>query len=112
MNGRLLTRRMIPALVAALSLGLAAQANAALTISAKSDQLTINDATGDMNVVTFWRGQDESGHQVIYVHQAQGPNDVPQGYPTENFPPPPANPAPMIIDLTNHCTDQGGGTAK
>src|SRR4051794_27561069 len=112
MNGRLLTRRIVPTLVAALSLGLAAQANAALTISARSDQLVIDDATGDMNVVTFWRGQDESDQQVIYVHQAQGPNDIPQGYPSDNFPAPPQNPPPLTIDLTQHCVDAGGGTAK
>src|SRR4051812_6396846 len=105
MNGRLLTRRMISALVAAMSLGLAAQADAALTISARSDALTITDATGDMNVVTFWRGQDEGGQEVIYVHQAQGPNDIPQGYPADNFPKPPSNPPPLIIDFTQKCAD-------
>src|SRR4051794_5915790 len=102
MNGRLLTRRMVPALVAALSLGLASQANA-LEVSSQSDQLTITDTTGDMNVVTFWRGQDEGGHQVIFVHQATGPNDLPQDYP-DFMPPPPSN-APLVPDVLNHCAN-------
>jgi Ca2+-binding RTX toxin-like protein len=100
---------MIPTLVAALSLGLAGQASA-LEVTAANNELKITDTTGDMNVLWFYRGQDENNHQVIYVHQSTGPTDLPPGTYPDNFPPPQA--APLLPDLANHCAQAGNGTVK
>lgn len=109
MNGRLLTRRTASALVASLALGLAGTAGAS-TVRVSNNELLINDAAGEVNVLTYWRGADEGGKQVIFVHQATGPQDLPQDYP-EDAPPPPAG-VPFLGDLLNGCESAGEGTVK
>ena len=111
MTGRLLTRRLVPALVAVLTLGIGGVAQAS-TVSVKNDELLIDDSVGESNVLTYWRESDANGHQVIYVHQATGPTDLPQDYP-QAFPPPPAG-VPILPDLLNGCTNMGQeeGTVK
>lgn len=101
MHGRLLTRRTVPALVAALSLGAAGVADAATVRVTGGNTLVITDAAAEQNVLTFWRGEDAGANQVIFVRQSQGVNDLPQEYP-EGAPPPPAG-VPLLPDLVNGC---------
>jgi hypothetical protein len=88
MNRHLLTRRVIPVLVASLSLGIAGTANAS-NASVQDGVLTINETGSETNIMLLERvadvlttppGGTPTAHQVIIVRDSDGssvPDDLP-----------------------------------
>ena len=116
MTGRLLTRRMVPALVAALTLGIAGQANAT-TASVANGVLTVTGDAGP-NLITIYKITDASttGDDIIVkdgdaavAQQPCAQNDLQCQLAMGNSSANPGANCTKEDDHTLHCVAQSGG---